>query len=179
MDVALGMQDLCSHFYVLIMLLLGADCPPLWSSGQSSWLRIQRSGFESRSYQIFWEVVGMERGPLSLVSTIEEPHGRKSSGSGLEIREYGRSDPLRWHRGTLYPQKLVLTLPTSGCSSVGIVHSLTHAKEFCPSRGDGTHLTLRTCKGISVMHGTQHLFRIWRHHRYCNVLAEGRIMTSA
>jgi hypothetical protein len=27
--------------------------PPLWSSGQSSWLQIQRSGFDSRVYQIF------------------------------------------------------------------------------------------------------------------------------
>jgi hypothetical protein len=34
--------------------------------------------------------VGLERGPLSLVSTIEELLGRKSSGSGLESREYGR-----------------------------------------------------------------------------------------
>jgi hypothetical protein len=46
---------------------------PLWSSGQSSWLQIQRSGFDSRRYQIFWEVVSLERGPLSLVSTTEEP----------------------------------------------------------------------------------------------------------
>jgi hypothetical protein len=46
--------------------------PPLWSSGQSSWLQIQRSGFDSQCYQIFWEVVGLEWDPLSLVSTIEE-----------------------------------------------------------------------------------------------------------
>jgi hypothetical protein len=39
------------------------------------------------------EVVGLERGPLSLVCTIEELLERKSSGSGLEIREYGRRDP--------------------------------------------------------------------------------------
>jgi hypothetical protein len=36
------------------------------------------------------EVVGLERGPLSLVSTTEEILG---SGSGLENREYGRRDP--------------------------------------------------------------------------------------
>jgi hypothetical protein len=35
----------------------------------------------------------MERGPLSLVSTSEELHEWKSSGSGLEIREYGHKDP--------------------------------------------------------------------------------------
>jgi hypothetical protein len=29
-------------------------------------------GFYSRCYQIFWEVVGLERGPFSLVSTTEE-----------------------------------------------------------------------------------------------------------
>jgi hypothetical protein len=63
--------------------------PPLWSSGQSTWLQIQRSGLDSRRYQIFWEVVGLERGPLSLVSTIEEVRERKSSGSCLENREYG------------------------------------------------------------------------------------------
>jgi hypothetical protein len=62
--------------------------PPLWSSG--SWLQIQWSGFHSRRYQIFWEVVNLERGPLSLVCTIEELLERKSSGSGPEIREYGR-----------------------------------------------------------------------------------------
>jgi hypothetical protein len=31
----------------------------------------------------------MDRGPLSLVSTTEELLGRKSSGSGLENRDYG------------------------------------------------------------------------------------------
>jgi hypothetical protein len=31
--------------------------PPLWSSGQNSWLQIQRTRFDSRRYQIFWEIV--------------------------------------------------------------------------------------------------------------------------
>jgi hypothetical protein len=61
--------------------------------GQSSWLQIQRSGFYSRRYQIFSEVVGLERGPLSLVSTMEELLGRNSIGFGLENREYGLRDP--------------------------------------------------------------------------------------
>jgi hypothetical protein len=63
------------------------------SSGQSSWPQIQRSGLASRRYQICCEVVGLERGPFCLVSTIEELLERKSSGSGLESREYGRRDP--------------------------------------------------------------------------------------
>jgi hypothetical protein len=33
--------------------------------------------------------VGLERGPLSLVSAIEELLERKSSGSGLENQDYG------------------------------------------------------------------------------------------
>jgi hypothetical protein len=52
-----------------------------------------------------WEVVGLQRGPLSLASTIEELLGRKSSGSSLVSREYGRRDPLCWPCDTLYPQK--------------------------------------------------------------------------
>jgi hypothetical protein len=47
---------------------------------------IQRSGFDSRRYQMFLEVVGLERGPLTLMSTTEELLGRKSSCSGLESR---------------------------------------------------------------------------------------------
>jgi hypothetical protein len=47
--------------------------PPLWSNGQGSW-----------GFQIFWEEVGLERGSLSLMSTIEELVQRKSSGSGQE-----------------------------------------------------------------------------------------------
>jgi hypothetical protein len=77
--------------------------PPLRSSGQSSWRQIQRSGFDSRRYQIFWEVVGLEQGPLRLVSKIEELLGRKSSCSGAESREYGIRDSSSWPRGTLYP----------------------------------------------------------------------------
>jgi hypothetical protein len=45
--------------------------PPLWFSGQSSWLQIRRPGFDSRHNQKK-KVVGLERGPLSLVSTIEK-----------------------------------------------------------------------------------------------------------
>jgi hypothetical protein len=41
------------------------------------------------------QAVGLERGPLSPVSTIEELLGRNSSGSGLENGEYSRGDPLR------------------------------------------------------------------------------------
>jgi hypothetical protein len=48
---------------------------PLWPSGQSSWLQIQRSRVRFPGTKK--EVVGLERGPLSLVSTTEELLDRK------------------------------------------------------------------------------------------------------
>jgi hypothetical protein len=86
--------------------------------------------FRLPALQIFWEVVGLERGPLSLVSTIEELLEIKSSGSGLENRDYGRRDSSRWQRGTVYPQQLTLTSSTSCGRSVGIVRSRTQAMEL-------------------------------------------------
>jgi hypothetical protein len=57
-----------------------------------------RSGgpeFDSRALQKEEKIVGLERGSLSLISTTEELLGRNSSGSCLEIREYGRRDSSR------------------------------------------------------------------------------------
>jgi hypothetical protein len=56
----------------------------------------QRSGLDSLRYQIFWEVVGLERGPFSLMGTIEELLERRSSGSGLENRDTAVGDSPRW-----------------------------------------------------------------------------------
>jgi hypothetical protein len=72
--------------------------------------------------------VGLERGPFSLVSTIEELLGRKSSGFGLENRAYGRrGSAALTTRHPLYPQKLALTSPTNGGRSVGVVRSRIQA----------------------------------------------------
>jgi hypothetical protein len=65
------------------------------------------------------------------VSTIEELLGRKSSGFGLESREYGRRNLSRKPRGSPYPNKFALTLPTKGGRSVGTIPSRTRATEFC------------------------------------------------
>jgi hypothetical protein len=98
-------------FCLLLLLHILFSCdsslwPPLWSSDRSSWLQIQRSRFDSWDYQIFWEVVGLERGPLSFVSTNEELLERKISFSCLESREYGRRDPLCWPCDTLLSAKV-------------------------------------------------------------------------
>jgi hypothetical protein len=112
-------------------ILIDTIRPPLWSIGQSSWLQIQRSGFDLWRYQIFWEVVGLKRGPLSLVSTIEELLGRKKfrlRSRKRRIRPWGirRAD----FATSLCPQKLTLTSPTSGSHSVGTFRSWTQATEF-------------------------------------------------
>jgi hypothetical protein len=44
--------------------------------------RSRDPGFDPRRYQIFWEVVGLERVPLNLVRITEELLEWKSSGSG-------------------------------------------------------------------------------------------------
>jgi hypothetical protein len=87
-------------------------------------------GFDYRRYQIFWEVLGLEQGPLSLMSTTEELHGRNINSSGLENRENVREDALHWPRDTLYLQKLALTTPTCGDRSVGIARLWTKTTEF-------------------------------------------------
>jgi hypothetical protein len=74
--------------------------------------------------------VGLERGSVRLVSTTEELLERKSSGSSLEIREYGLRDPVRCPSDSLYPQKLELTSPTSGGRSMGIDRSRMEATEL-------------------------------------------------
>jgi hypothetical protein len=73
--------------------------------------------------------VGLEWGPLSLVSTIEEILERTSSGSSLENQDYSHIDRCADHATPLYPQKLALTSPTGGGHSVGIVCSRTQATE--------------------------------------------------
>jgi hypothetical protein len=50
--------------------------------------------------------------------------------SGLENPKYGRRDPPRRPGGTLYPQKLALTLSTSDNRSDGTVRSQTQTKQF-------------------------------------------------
>jgi hypothetical protein len=104
------------------------NIPPLWSSGQSSWLQIRRPGFDSQHYQKK-KVVRLEGGPLSLVSTTEELIDRKvaapvqkTENTAVGIRHADHVAPSiskSWH-----------TSPTSGGRSVGIVRSRTETMEF-------------------------------------------------
>jgi hypothetical protein len=66
---------------------------------------------------VVWVPDYRSRGPLSLVNTIKGLLGRKCSGSGLEILEYGSRNVTQttWHP---LSTNLALTSPTSGGHSV-------------------------------------------------------------
>jgi hypothetical protein len=92
--------------------------------------RSKDPGIDSRHYQILWEVVGIKRGPLSLVNITEKLLEWKSSGFGSRKPRLMTVDPLCWPRGTFSQEKLALTSPTCGGRSFGIVRLRTKAKEF-------------------------------------------------
>jgi hypothetical protein len=155
--------------------------PPSWSSGQSSWLQIQRFGFDSRCYRIFWEVVGLERGPLS----CEYNWGgiwKKMYRLRFRRREYGRRDPSRWPCGTFCPQKLALTSLTSGGRLVGIVRSRIQATEFlsliymCVFVRAHIKEALKTLQLESFVWPRKHIPAV-QSHNHCTVYYFWHIMT--
>jgi hypothetical protein len=87
--------------------------------------------FDSRHYQIFWEVVGLERGLLNLARITEELLEWKSRGSGSRKP---RLTAVRIccadHKTPSVCRKLALTLLTSRGRSVNIVCLRTKATEF-------------------------------------------------
>jgi hypothetical protein len=62
--------------------------------------------------------MGLEWGPLNLVSTNEELLDRKVAAPVQKTENTAVEIPSRWPRDTLYPQKLAITSPTSGGRSV-------------------------------------------------------------
>jgi hypothetical protein len=87
--------------------------------------RSKGPAFDSQRYQIFWEVVGLVRGPISPVGTIEGLRGRNSSGTGLGNRDYCCGDPLLCPRYTQQTNSMVWvrerTIPTEWPPLVGEV----------------------------------------------------------
>jgi hypothetical protein len=74
--------------------------------------------------------VGLERGPLSLVSTTEELLDRKVA--ALVYKTKNKAVGIRHadHVAHSIRKMLVITSPTSGGRSVGIVRSRTQTMEF-------------------------------------------------
>jgi hypothetical protein len=73
---------------------------PLWSSGQSSWLRTQRSRVRFPALPNFLSAVSLERGPLSLVRTNEKLLERKVALRSINLRLTTVGDLPRWTRDT-------------------------------------------------------------------------------
>jgi hypothetical protein len=60
--------------------------------------RSKGPGFDPRTYKIFWEVAGLERGPLSLVRTTEERlRSRKPRLTAVGIRYADTRTRKSWH----------------------------------------------------------------------------------
>jgi hypothetical protein len=74
--------------------------------------------------------VDLKRGPLSLVSTTEELLDRKVAAPVQKIDNTAVEIRHADHVAPLYPQKLAITLLTSGGRSVGVVRSRTQTMEF-------------------------------------------------
>jgi hypothetical protein len=62
-EITLHFTCVCILYYVHYIHAYYSVCtrPPLWPSDQSSWLQIQRFGFDSWHDRFFWEVVGLEQ----------------------------------------------------------------------------------------------------------------------
>jgi hypothetical protein len=110
--------------------------------------RSRDPGFDSRRYQIFAEVVGLGRGPLSLMRITEELSEWKSSGSGSRK---SRITAVGIRCADLYPQKLALTPSTSGGRSVGIVRLRTKGTELSLVLGKQSLFTLRIIQNTRVI----------------------------
>ena len=110
----------------------GSEWPPLWSSGQSFWLQIQRYRVRSPALPDFLSSSGSGTGSNQ---PREVNWGatwmKKVAAPGLENRRLTAvGTRCADHVTPLYPQKLALTSPTSGSCSVGIVRVRTKATEF-------------------------------------------------
>jgi hypothetical protein len=94
--------------------------PHIFSSAQN-----HTTFYETNASQLTASVVRAP-GPLRLVSSSEELFRRKSSGSVLENRDYGRREPPRWPRDTHLSAKVGTNFANKQ-RSLSIVRSRTKA----------------------------------------------------
>jgi hypothetical protein len=76
------------------------------------------------------KVVGLERGPLSLVSTTEELLDRKVTATVYKTENTDVEIRHADHVAPSISKQFAITSPTSGGRSVGIVRSRTQTMEF-------------------------------------------------
>ena len=122
-------RTMCPILKTLVVPFLG---PPLWSSGQSFWLQIQRSRVRSPALPDFLSSSGSGTGSTQPREVkLRSYLNKKCSGSRFRKQRW-TAVGIRCanHVTPLYPQKLALTSPTGGGRSVGMVRSRTKATEF-------------------------------------------------
>jgi hypothetical protein len=103
---------------------------PPWSSDQE-FLATEIPGSILGATRFFWEVVDLERGPLSLVRITEQLLQWKSSGSGSrELRLTAVGISCADHATPSIRKKLALTSPTTCGRSVSTVRLRPKATEF-------------------------------------------------
>ena len=120
------------HFFRFMFCQYQQCWPPLWSSGQSFWLQIQRSRVRFPALPDFLSSSGSGTGSTqpreinwgaTWIKKVAAPGLEKQRLTAVGTRCADHVTPL-------YPQKLALTSPTGGGRSVGIVRSRTKATEM-------------------------------------------------
>ena len=106
--------------------------PPLWSSGQSFWLQIQRSRVRSPALPDFLSSSGSGMGSTQPREVNWGSYLNEKSGGSRSRKQRLTAVGTRCadHVTPLYPQKLALNSPTGCGCSVGIVRVRTKATEF-------------------------------------------------
>ena len=121
----------CRLIIIIIIIIIITNWPPLWSSGQSFWLQIQRSRVRFPALPDFLSSSGSGTGSTASWDQLRSYLNKKSSGfRSRKQRLTAVGTRCADHVTPLYPQKLALTSPTGGGCSVGIVRSRTKATEF-------------------------------------------------
>jgi hypothetical protein len=141
--------------------LIHTTRPSLWSSGQSSWLQIQRPRVRFPVLPDFLRSIEPGTGSTQPSEDNWGANWKKSSGSGVEKPKL-TAVGIRCadHATHLYPLKLVLTSPTSGGRSFGIVRWRTKAPEFLYTQLG----TTSNYRATAILHrSSQHRLSLFQH----------------
>jgi hypothetical protein len=106
------------------------------------------------------KVVGLERGPLSLVSTTEELLDRKVAAPVYKIVNTAVGIRHADHVASSIRKKLAITSPASGDRSVGIVRSRTQTMEFYNLLPQCNNINEYFCQKNRIIHFYNYVYTI-------------------